>query len=374
MTVERKVVWVGGYPSHYMRALHCALEKKYPKNIEFIYVDSSSSQRTYEQGVLPKASILLSKKTPWAIISLLLKVKPHSIIVAGHYPRVLIYAALWGFCLGKNVSYIADTNLLDVLRKKGFFLWLRRTIFKAYFSRMHSLLYVGSRTRDFYVWTCGLSTVKAKLKSLPYPELVSKTVDKTTQVRHDGLLHVLFIGRLAPVKAVDNLIKAISLLSSVSKSKVRLSIAGDGPVKPMLVQLVQDLNLGDVVEILGAVPSEQTLNLFREATILVLPSNHEPWGVVVSEAVASGLPVVAPFWVGAVADLVINGHTGLVINDNSPEEIAKAIEYFFKFPQEAIRMGEIARKLSNDGNWNLDGVIVAFSKIMYDLNVHPDPV
>ena len=365
--VGGKIVWVGGYPAHYMRKLHCALELKLPDKLEFIYVGSGSSKRTYEQGEFPKSSIILTRKTPWEIFRILSKYNPHSIIVAGHYPRPLLYTALWGFFKRRNVLYWADTNLLDILSKNVVLLWIRRTLFKVYFRRMYCLLYMGNRTRDYYVWVCGRQFVKTKLKWLPLPELISQSKNEVKQGDQDNLLHVLYIGRLASEKAIDKLIQAFALLSPEIRAKVRLRVAGDGPEKSTIEKLVHDLCLEDVVEILGSVASDQTAHLFNQSSIFVLPSHHDAWGVVVSEAMAAGLPVIAPFWVGAVADLVVNGHAGIVINDNSPEEIVRAIEYFIEFPEETKRMGKEAQEIIKNGNWGLDGAVNAFDRIITEL-------
>lgn len=365
---DRKIAWVGGYPAHYTRIFHRALEVRFPGEIEFIYVGNSHSERAYEQGGLPKSAVILTGSVSWKLLQQLFKLNPRSVIVAGHYPRPLFYAVLWGFYMRRDVLYWADTNLLDIFFKSKGLLWLRRLILKAYFRRMHSLLYTGVRTRDYYVWACGRQVAKTKLKWLPYPQYISQSIDdRARQENRSSFLQILFVGRLAPEKAVDELIRGFALLSPEIRARTRLRIAGDGPEKPMIEKLVGDLNLGDAVEILGAVPSDQTVHLFNEAFVFVLPSHREPWGVVVSEAMAAGLPVIAPFWVGAVADLVLNGHTGIVIDDNSPVEIARAIEYFVNNPAEAKRMGGAARAVIEIGKWSSDGTVNAFARIIAGL-------
>jgi glycosyltransferase involved in cell wall biosynthesis len=262
------------------------------------------------------------------------------------------------------VLYWSDTNLIGILLKGERLLWLRRMILKAYFRGMHSLLYPGTRTRDYYIWICGRQLAKTKLRELPFPRMVSASVRKSRRIDENALLQVLFVGRLAPEKAIDRLIKAVGLLSPECRGKMCLRIAGDGPERISLEQLVQDLCLERAVQFLGAVPSDQAMQLFNEASVFVLPSHHESWGVVVGEAMAAGLPVIAPFWVGAVADLVMNGHTGIVINDNSPEEIASAIEHFIHNPAEIERMGETARQVINDSDFTPEKITSVLASVI----------
>jgi len=357
------IAWVGCYPAHYTRVIHRALEERFPDKLAFIY-SGIISERAYERGDLPRASFILERGSPWEVHRILCQVNPRSIIVAGHFPRAAVYAALWGFMHKRAVNYYADTNLLDVLLKKWMALWLRRVLFKSYFRLMHYLLYPGSRTRDYYVWVCGPNIKESRMQWLPYVTLESCLASPSGPETVNNELQFLYVGRLVPEKAVDCLIRGIGLLPSSCREKARFRIAGDGPERALLEKLVLDLSIQHVIEFLGAVPSDQVAKLFNHAAVFVLPSHHEPWGVVVSEAMAAGLPVIAPYWVGAVADLVADGRTGIVMNGNSPQEIAKAIEYFITDPAESQRMGRAAREVIERSNLTIDTVTALFSRVI----------
>ena len=90
--------------------------------------------------------------------------------------------------------------------------------------------------------------------------------------------------------------------------------------------LAENLKISGIVQFLGAVSSDETHLIYVDHDIFILPSRNEAWALVVNEALSSGLPVVIPYWVGAVPDLVIQGYTGFVMEDNEPETISRAIQ------------------------------------------------
>lgn len=107
-------------------------------------------------------------------------------------------------------------------------------------------------------------------------------------------LSVLFMGRLDPIKAIENLIEAFALLKR-RLSVARLLIAGGGPA-PYLEKLHTVAHASGVsgdIEFLGEVYGEQRERAFASASMLVLPSHRENFGMVVPEALSRGIPVVA---------------------------------------------------------------------------------
>jgi glycosyltransferase involved in cell wall biosynthesis len=115
------------------------------------------------------------------------------------------------------------------------------------------------------------------------------------------------------------------------------------------------------------VPSGETGALFESADVLVVPSHREPWGLVVNEALGHGLPVVAPYWVGAVADLVEDGVTGVVLRDNTPPSIARALVTLASRPRWARGLGAAGAALVRRSPFHLEGAVRAFATIHGEL-------
>jgi glycosyltransferase involved in cell wall biosynthesis len=131
-----------------------------------------------------------------------------------------------------------------------------------------------------------------------------------------------FVGRLAKQKRVDRLVDAFAELAD-SFPRAVLTVVGDGPERDALEGQVRRLGVETRVEMTGLVDDVE--KRMREFTCVVLPSAFEGFPNVVMEALAIGVPVIAcP--VGDVEDVVLNGHTGYLIEDDSPAALAALIE------------------------------------------------
>ena len=126
---------------------------------------------------------------------------------------------------------------------------------------------------------------------------------------------VLFLGRLAPVKGLEMLLRAFARLNL---AEARLVVAGpdqgDG-YKSRLMQLVETLGLRDRVQFPGPIYGERKVRLLADADVVVLPSVYESFGNVAAEAVAAGTPVVVTKDCG-IAPL-IQDRVGLVTEHES---------------------------------------------------------
>jgi glycosyltransferase involved in cell wall biosynthesis len=174
---------------------------------------------------------------------------------------------------------------------------------------------------------------------------------------------ILFLGRLLPFKAPEILLEAFSLVRN--QSPCSLLIAGDGPRLPALRFQAERLELRDVHFTGSKVRGDREKDLFYSlASVFVLPSRRsrvaEPWGLVLNEAAAVGLPIVTTNDVGAVGDLIRDGETGLVVKGGEVHELAKAISIFLRSPEIARAYGSRAR--SRAAEFTIDRMADAFSR------------
>src|SRR5262249_8090015 len=123
--------------------------------------------------------------------------------------------------------------------------------------------------------------------------------------------YVLYCGRLVRVKRVDLVIAAFVAIAS-ERPDWDLLIVGDGPLRQQLQQQVPEALRHRVHWTGFSGDQREVAALQRGARVLVIPSDFEPWGVVVNEALAAGLAVVASDAVGAAAELVRDGVNGRV--------------------------------------------------------------
>jgi glycosyltransferase involved in cell wall biosynthesis len=142
---------------------------------------------------------------------------------------------------------------------------------------------------------------------------------RVARLPREGPPVVGFIGRLDPVKRIPDLLRAVQELDG----RVRLSIFGDGAERPHIVSEISRLNIAKHVTLHGAVARPQ--EALAQIDLLVLPSMAEGFGLVLIEAMAAGVPVVATN-VAGIRDVVVNGETGILVPPGDTDELAVAIE------------------------------------------------
>jgi glycosyltransferase involved in cell wall biosynthesis len=133
---------------------------------------------------------------------------------------------------------------------------------------------------------------------------------------------LLCVARYSEVKNLKRLIRAF-LRSRMSESYT-LQLVGDGPQKEELAALSAG---HDSVELKGWVSYDEIPKLYHRAKIVVLPSSFEPWGLVVNEALAAGLPVIASQAVGAAPDLV-TADNGSVFHEENEDELVAVLDHW----------------------------------------------
>lgn len=148
--------------------------------------------------------------------------------------------------------------------------------------------------------------------------------------------YVLFVGRLSEEKGVEKLLAAHERLAG----RVRLKIVGDGPLAPVVAKYAEHRK---EVEWLGRQPRDRVALLMKEAQLLLFPSVcYEGFPMVIAEAFAAGLPVVASNR-GSMVSLISHGRTGLHFDPGDPEDLAAQIDWALAHPSELGRMREAAR-------------------------------
>ncbi len=140
----------------------------------------------------------------------------------------------------------------------------------------------------------------------------------------DGIIRILFVGLLHEIKGVHHLIRALSIVQSKFKNCL-LIIVGDGPERYNLQTLTDQLNLTSKVVFLGLKNKTEVADLMKQADFLVLPSLWETQAVVLLEAMATGLPVIASS-VGGIPEIV-KPECGLLVQPENVEDIAIKIDY-----------------------------------------------
>jgi D-inositol-3-phosphate glycosyltransferase len=155
---------------------------------------------------------------------------------------------------------------------------------------------------------------------------------------------LLFVGRIDPIKGLDVLVRAVGLLRD--RPDLTLVVAG-GPGDEAELErvrgLIETLGLRDKVQLRGAVPQEELPDYYSAASVCVVPSHYESFGLAAIEALACGTPVVASH-VGGLPTVVRDGENGLLVRWRWPEAFAAAIARVLDDPSFAASLAGRARE------------------------------
>lgn len=157
---------------------------------------------------------------------------------------------------------------------------------------------------------------------------------------------ILFASKLQQRKHCDHLIEAYDSLlrdQDASGYKPYLVIVGNGEERANLEARCRDLGLANV-RFAGFQNQSALPRYFQLADVFVLPSRHEPWGLIVNEAMAAGCPVIVSSDVGSGPDLVTDSVEGYIYPVGDVAALTTALSRVLNSPEAASTMGEAARR------------------------------
>ncbi len=319
-------------------------------DLDVIYCSQDEENRNWKDSpsgfkykVLPNISIKFRGKDlfTYFINFTILKefriIKPEVVIISGwdifSYQVVFFYCKLRGI---KVILWSGSTRYENSWRRT-ISLPLVRSIVKgsdayiAYGIRAKEYLeMLGARQDKIFIYkhTTDLDRYRR------YPKKYNQKKEKV----------IMYYGQIIERKGVDILIKAFA---SIQKriSNIRLSIVGSGFFKNYLIELVSKLGIGKNVNFVEDPGDYKIGKFFSEANLFVLPSREDVWGLVVNEAMASGLPIVVSNNAGCAPDLVQNGVNGYVFKSGSVRDLSNKILRILSSASLMERMGKASSKI-----------------------------
>jgi glycosyltransferase involved in cell wall biosynthesis len=211
-------------------------------------------------------------------------------------------------------------------------------LYLAILRRTDFVMVVGSQTKK-YLASHGVSPERIHFMS---SKIDARRFRPTSRAHRD--YDLILAARLIRLKRVDLFLRIVADLK-LRHPHIRAAILGDGPLRRDLEQLAKSLGVGDHVEFLGF--HEQTQDYYSRAKVFVLTSSTEGLSLAMLEAMACGLPAVVPA-VGDLADVVRDGVTGYLIEDNGQEAVVQkafvaALDHLLEDAELRCTLGENAR-------------------------------
>lgn len=371
---DKKVAFLTEVPTPYRDGLFEKLIQGNDLNFEVIYCVSEEYGRYWEQG---------SKKYPYKILSgfrytivgrgkniFTIKLNPgiwnqlakgnySTVIIGGYIQPTMQLAILW--CLVNRVPYILWSESHNVRPRcfwRDLFKW---PLVKFSITKASAFLATGSNSRDYLI---SYAAPRFKIFLFPNNPDIDKWMKDASGYRKDiagirrqlniqGNPVIIYSGRFIGGKNLETLLMAFQLVQR-RMPDVGLLIVGDGPLRNHLENLVRKLKLNNVY-FAGFIQAKDLIKYYACADIFVLPSTDEPWGVVVLEAMASGLPVIVSDRVGCARDLVYPNRNGFVFSSKDIHELSSKISKLLYDVELRQQMGVDSQKIAME--WNYDFAI-----------------
>lgn len=230
--------------------------------------------------------------------------------------------------------------------------WIRvvkRLFLRTLFSAVDLFLYIGTRNREFYesfgIKSNRLAFVPYSVDNESFFRLQAEDADLRARTRAslgitDGEPVILFVGKLVERKLPMDLLHAYEGVVA-DKPETHLVIVGEGADRPELEGFVKSRGLTRV-HFVGFQNRTRIPAYYACADVFVLPSRHDPWGLVVNEAMCFGLPIIATTLVGCTPDLIAEGENGFVYQAGDVWTLTDHLHLLVADTSRRARMGRLS--------------------------------
>lgn len=322
------VLWVHFGPYHLAR-LRAVRQRCKVAAIEFAsgqqmygwQSEGSSEVITLDHAVHERGGSFRNAIRLWSVLN---NVEPRYLFIPGYREPLAIVAAFWGKMHGRINVLMLDSTAIDFARftwREKIKAWIARNFFqKAFVSGKRSAVYLQSLSGKMLPFEEGYDVVDNAFFANRVAEIRSNTTGSAPGP-------FLFVGRLAEVKNLPLLLDAYGSYKRNGGLR-NLEIVGHGPMETSLKASVQRARLEDSVQFFGFQPYDSIPAWYARAACLILPSVSEPWGLVVNEAMASGLPLIVSDRCGCADNLVEDGRNGYLFPAKDADSLTKCMITF----------------------------------------------
>lgn len=356
-----KVAMVYLEPTPYVLGLIDELVNQHDYRITAWFVSQDMSQNW--QVNLPEWAKVLPDGLLKSIARLWCELTPHKNCILhlagwGHPLLAMLFIMAWL----RRIPLVVESDTQLPIRLPAFKRKIKRFILGILFLIPRVFLPGGTRQAKYFAYY-GVDENRIKVAQMTVDVkkiiVIADSIDnkKRFKLRNEyGLLDegviFLFVGRLEKEKGLLELIEVFKSVSEGCTSCV-LAIVGDGSLSGQ-VNIAAGENENIVV--LGRLSGNAVYEVMSICDVFVLPSYFEPWGLVINEAMAAGLPVIASDRVGATDDIVDDGETGLLVKGHVSTDLRRAIVRMANSADMRQQMAKAARKKISD--WTLENEAV----------------
>ena len=333
-------------PYHFARFR--SLVKLLP-DITYVRIGQNEDYRPWSSDLGAAPCNIINVETKESISNLLDKEKPDIVIAIGYTSWAVLRSAYWAKTRGLPSVLQFDSTLNDHPRY-----WLKELVKKIIVRRLFDGAFVAGSRSSLYVQKLGI-TAKYIWSGVDVVDNAhfESAGQKLEYPRNFPEKHFITVARLSGEKNISRLLQAFELYRS-NGGDWGLVIVGTGPVKNELKQSVPE-SLTVFVYWHGWASYRELPSLYGGASCFILPSISEPWGLVVNEAMAAGLPVLISNNCGCVPELCQSGLNGYSFDPVNEKDLAELMFLMSSNTIDLRAMGNASRKIINDytpGIWS----------------------
>lgn len=340
-------MWANLGPYHYARLR--GLAERF--DVTAVELFANESQRGWAKAEAPDGVKVVTLSNgvphhgrPWSLRrklwSTLNRLSPEAMLAPGYSDPCALVAAVWAKWKGVPAVMMCESTREDRPRN-AFKERLKKGLVQSLFSAaqvggVRSAAYAGDLGFPSHELAFGHNVVENRFFAGGAERL--RSVSEASEGRMQAA-YFLYVGRLAAEKNLFALIEAFASYRR-SGGTWEMVLVGAGPLEADLRAKAAALGVAQATHLLGARPPEGLLECYASAGALVLPSLSEPWGLVVNEAMAAGLPVIVSDKCGCVDDLVEEGANGFLFDPHDSGAFVRCLTRMAALPErDRARMG-----------------------------------
>jgi glycosyltransferase involved in cell wall biosynthesis len=290
-----------------------------------------------------KSALIANTTIMPGLIFKLIRIKRGSVVHL-HVTQAFTPEMVWLASRIKGFRYIAHIHLdVPPSGPAGFLLKIYKPLFLKWVLRSAKFVIVFSNTQKTALkQKYGINIAKIKV----VPNGVEEQFFNDTPRSLHKKPRLLFVGRLSYQKNLHQLLRALDGVSD----QFEMNLVGDGEQKEELSQLANKLCLKNV-HFLGRKQGDELLDLYRKSDVFVLSSEREGMPIVLLEAMAMGLPIVATDVSGS-RDVVANNKNGLLVPYNDTDRFREALLEIGTNKAFYTKMSRASRKMAAQYSWH----------------------
>jgi len=335
MTDPKKIVYLYSEVMPYAIAIMRELVSEFGAEVDCIYWDERKRTPFFPEN---ETGITFHKRSTFdsaSITKFITERMPGIIYVSGRMDAAYLAAAKDARAKGVVVVTGCDEQWTGS-KKQQVKSWFANPLYKKYFD----YFFVPGNRQYEYARRMGYDNSRI------IPGLLSadmktfrKAFDESRITKKQKYPHTfVFAGRMAESKRIDLLVSAFTSLKKTHPNDWKLVLVGNGPVK---------FTATPDIEIIDFLANEQVAERTKEWGVFCLPSSIDPWGVVVHEFTAAGLPIITSSGVGANDAFLINGYNGFRFETGNEADLKHRLQQIVEMTDEQLyEMGERGHQLA----------------------------